>query len=322
MSKKAKEKKNISRSLLMDEVGSNSITKSIIVFVLVLFTAFLIWANYVPLSEVISAEGEVLGVDNSVLVQHSYGGQIIDVFVKDQQLVKAGDPILRLDDSFINLKIEKNLNKKRFLLSQITILSEEVKIADILYKQQLYPASEYLNLKRKKLDLENQLKEVQYDLEQNYLNKEGLTLKAPTSGFIHGLHIRGINSVLNAGSNICYIIPSDAHYYARIKIPGNYIGSVRRGLNVTLKFAAYNYSQYGGMEAKLESLSASTFNDSSGSYYQGNVLLPNKFLMDDQNLPILQGMNVSAEIIIGEKTLFEYLFIPVKASFKSAFNEP
>ena len=60
------------------------------------FGSFLLWAAFAPLDEGVPAQGTVSIDTKRKLVQHLSGGIVKEVNVKEGQLVKTGDVLLRL----------------------------------------------------------------------------------------------------------------------------------------------------------------------------------------------------------------------------------
>lgn len=61
------------------------------------FGGFLLWAGLAPLDEGVPTSGMVAIDTKRKAVQHLSGGIVSEVFVKEGQFVKAGDPLLRID---------------------------------------------------------------------------------------------------------------------------------------------------------------------------------------------------------------------------------
>ncbi|MGB2078482.1 MAG: HlyD family type I secretion periplasmic adaptor subunit, partial [Vibrio sp.] len=91
-----------------------------------------------------------------------------------------------------------------------------------------------------------------------------------------------------------------------------------------IKFTAYDFSTYGGLQGTLETISADTIQDEEGnSYYQVRIRTGDNQLIgaDGQPLPIIPGMTASADIITGKRSVLEYLFKPVLRATQSALRE-
>ncbi len=63
------------------------------------FGGFLLWATLAPLDEGVPTQGMVALDTKRKAIQHQTGGIVKQVFVKEGQFVKSGDPLIRLDDA-------------------------------------------------------------------------------------------------------------------------------------------------------------------------------------------------------------------------------
>lgn len=64
---------------------------------MIMMTATLIWANFARLDEVAVANGEVVPMGKVKVIQHLEGGIVKEIFVREGDTVKEGDPLLLLD---------------------------------------------------------------------------------------------------------------------------------------------------------------------------------------------------------------------------------
>lgn len=314
----------LSRSILQQEHSSSAVMKFIILFLTAIIGFFLYWSTNVPLSEVVIARGRVQPLHDVALIQHVDGGEIEEIFVSERDVINAGDPLVRMNGEILALRIREGNSQLYSLRIQRNLLLEELDIQKQLHEQRLVSTIDYLSLQREIAEIRGRIDETMQSLERYELIRKGLIINAPISGTVHGLEVHGAGTIIKPGETIFSIIPMDAKYYAQIDIPASRMGAIKKGLPVVLKFSAYNFSRFGGMEGRLEDFSVATFlNDRGEPYYQGVVTLPRNYLGDNSaELPVLQGMTLNAEIQTGSKTLFEYLFLPVKSSTGSSFREP
>lgn len=70
------------------------------------FGGFLLWAGLAPLDEGVSAPATVSIETRRKTIQHLNGGVVRQVLVKEGQLVKAGDPLIELDDAATRANFE------------------------------------------------------------------------------------------------------------------------------------------------------------------------------------------------------------------------
>jgi len=149
-----------------------------------------------------------------------------------------------------------------------------------------------------------------------------LEIKAPVSGVVKGLKTNTLKGVIQPGEELMQIVPENA-MEVEAQINPKDIGNTQAGQDVTIKVSAYDYSRFGSIEGKLESISASTFlDDNKKPYYKAFISLKQLYVGKDPKVNhIATGMTVQAEIHTGEKTLFQYLTRPVYNAFKESFRE-
>ena len=80
-----------------------------------------------------------------------------------------------------------------------------------------------------------------------------------------------------------------------------------------LQLTAYDYAIYGGLDAKLEHISADTITNEEGeSFYLIRVRSERDYLGSrDGSLKIIPGMTAMVDILTGEKSVLDYLLKPV-----------
>jgi len=80
---------------------------------LLLFSGLLIWAAFAPLESISIAQGVVTVASGNKLIQHNQGGTLKRVYVKESEQVKAGQPLILLDDPSVESKLSA-LNKSKY----------------------------------------------------------------------------------------------------------------------------------------------------------------------------------------------------------------
>ena len=81
------------RPIALEESASK---KTLTWIVMVAFTLFMVWAFYAPLDAGVSVNGSVVVKGNRKAVQHPAGGVVIELMVKEGDLVKEGDVLLKI----------------------------------------------------------------------------------------------------------------------------------------------------------------------------------------------------------------------------------
>ncbi|HHC6764117.1 TPA: HlyD family type I secretion periplasmic adaptor subunit, partial [Vibrio parahaemolyticus] len=135
---------------------------------------------------------------------------------------------------------------------------------------------------------------------------------SPVTGKIKTLNINTVGGVIQPGMNIVEIVPTEDALLVEAKIAPKDIAFLRPKLHVIVKLTAYDFSKYGGLKGELEHISADTIQDEEGNnFYIVRIRIDKTNLGDKNNLPIIPGMTASVEIIIGRRTILDYLLGPI-----------
>jgi adhesin transport system membrane fusion protein len=122
------------------------------------------------------------------------------------------------------------------------------------------------------------------------------------------------------GRDIVEIVPLDDTLLLEAKIAPRDIAFLGPGQHAMVKFSAYDFIVYGGLEAEVESIGADTITDDEGnSFYLVRVRTKESSLGD--NLPIIPGMVAEVDIMTGRKSVLSYLLKPVLRAKQYAMTE-
>lgn len=145
---------------------------------------------------------------------------------------------------------------------------------------------------------------------------------SPVTGTVKTLNVNTVGGVIQPGMDIVEIVPSEDTLLVEAKIAPQDIAFLRPELHTIVKFSAYDFTKYGGLEGTLEHISADTTTDEEGnSFYLVRVRTKETSLDKDNSLPIIPGMTASVDIITGKRTILEYLLKPILSAQNNALKE-
>ena len=116
------------------------------------------------------------------------------------------------------------------------------------------------------------------------------------------------------------IVPSDDTLILEVQVSPRDIAFLRPGLNAMVKFTAYDFAIYGGLEAVVENISADSVVDQKGNAFY-IVRLRTKKPSLGANLPIIPGMVAQVDILTGKKSVLSYLLKPVLRAKANSLSE-
>jgi len=146
---------------------------------------------------------------------------------------------------------------------------------------------------------------------------------SPVAGTINRILVNTVGGVIQPGMDLVEIVPLEDTLVIEARIKPSDIGFLRPDQEAKVKFTAYDFTIYGGLDAKLEHISADSITDEQGnSYYSVRLRTTKNYIGPELNpLPIIPGMVASVDILTGKKTILSYLLKPVLRAKYMALRE-
>ncbi|MBN8452331.1 HlyD family type I secretion periplasmic adaptor subunit [Accumulibacter sp.] len=167
--------------------------------------------------------------------------------------------------------------------------------------------------------------------------KDLLELRASQDSVVKELATHTTGTVVQPGTVLLTLLPTEETLRAEVWISNEDIGFVRQGQPVKLKFAAFPFQKYGMVEGTVEHVSADAADGGMGGgaapneggqrkaqplVYKALVTLKAMNLeIDGARFGLAAGMRTSAEIMLGTRTVAEYLLSPVRKAWHEAARE-
>src|SRR6266404_4429866 len=220
---------------------------------------------------------------------------------------------------------ERDLKAQEAMIAsaRATIAQEEKKIAQISadYRRQL---------QTERVEIAAQAEKAAQELAKQEHRNEYLELRAPQDGVVKDLATHTIGTVTSPGTILMTLVPKDEILRAEVWVKNDDIGFVREGQQAKLKLAAFTFQKYGMLDGAVAHVSADAVEPPAGgaaapakgaepAAYRALVNLRTQVLeADGERHRLAPGMQVSAEIHLGTRSVLEYLLSPVGKAFHEA----
>lgn len=264
----------------------------------------------------------------------------------------------------------------------IALLMREVSVSQQMAERGLMSEVEVMRLRRQVNDLQMQSRErsnrfrqdastemvrVRGELaqleEQMVVREDTLkrtVLTSPVRGLVKTIKVATLGGVVAPGAPIMEIVPIGSRVLVEARIKPRDIGFVRVGQTAKVKLSAYDYTVYGALEGRIETLSPDAIGDpdraggADATYYRAMIRADRSSLKPDprsgagsagsataagtgtgtaggsrtgawssrktKNLPIIPGMTGTVEVHTGERSVLSFLLRPMMKS-QEAFTE-
>ncbi|VVP45491.1 HlyD family type I secretion periplasmic adaptor subunit [Pseudomonas fluorescens] len=90
------------------------------------FVFLMLWANFAVIDEVTKGDGKAIPSSKIQKIQNLEGGIVSELFVKEGQIVEAGAPLIRLDDTRFASNVGETEADRQSMLLRVERLSAEV----------------------------------------------------------------------------------------------------------------------------------------------------------------------------------------------------
>jgi adhesin transport system membrane fusion protein len=148
---------------------------------------------------------------------------------------------------------------------------------------------------------------------------ERTVLRAPVRGVVKQVRIGTVGGVVAPGAPVLEIVPLGGNVLVEARLRPADIGFVQVGQPVEVKLSAYDYVSYGGLKGSVASISPDAISDGDKSggetWYRAVVRAETPTLeARGRNLPLIPGMTGTVEIRTGERTVLDFLLMPMVKS--------
>jgi hemolysin D len=227
-------------------------------------------------------------------------------------------------------RIEK---EQELAIQEYLIASAQASIDQSQKKLKQIEADYVRQLHAERNEVQAQIDKLAKELEKQQHRRELLELKAPQDGVIKDLATHTPGTVVQPGTVLATLVPREEKLKAEVWVSNEDIGFVRPGQPVKLKFATYPFQKYGMGKGTVEYVSADAQSEEEARdkglaggqrplRYKALVTLEaNALEIDGVQYPLSVGMQTTAEILLGDRTVAEYLLSPVRKAWHEAGRE-
>ncbi|UMR31622.1 HlyD family type I secretion periplasmic adaptor subunit [Massilia sp. MB5] len=155
-------------------------------------------------------------------------------------------------------------------------------------------------------------------------------LSAPADAVVLEVGKLSQGSVVREAEQMFVLVPLGAQLEAEVQIDSADIGYIKRGDPVHLKLDAFPFQQHGALDGKVRTVSEDSFKreqatpgQGTDAYYISRIDYGNSRLKKmDGKSRLLPGMTVTAEIVVGKRSVMSYLLWPLTKALDESIREP
>ncbi|WP_257275921.1 MULTISPECIES: HlyD family type I secretion periplasmic adaptor subunit [unclassified Endozoicomonas] len=147
----------------------------------------------------------------------------------------------------------------------------------------------------------------------NEASVQNTELHSPVDGVIQKLYVTTIGGVAKPGAELIDIVPVDDELMVEVKVKPKDIGFVQHGQHAKVKISAFDFAVYGGLDGRVQTISADSITDQHGnSYYIVKVRVEKAYFGEgNSHLNIIPGMQATVDISVAERSVLQYIMKPL-----------
>ncbi|MDX8392656.1 MAG: HlyD family type I secretion periplasmic adaptor subunit [Mariprofundaceae bacterium] len=183
-------------------------------------------------------------------------------------------------------------------------------------------------LQNERVVADGESRRLQQGLEKQLHRHALLEIRVSQDGIVKNLVSHTPGTVVSPGTVLMTIVPNDDPLEAEVWVNHIDAGFVRAGQSVRVKAIAYSFQKYGMLEGVVEHISPDAVDNEEAMRvgaqgYRAIVALNADELVgySGQRYKLSPGMQVSAEIHLGSRSVIEYLLSPVQKAIFEAGRE-
>jgi hemolysin D len=149
------------------------------------------------------------------------------------------------------------------------------------------------------------------------------TLVAPIDGTVQQLTVHTVGGVVSSAQPLMQVVPTKRVIEMDAYLQDKDVGFIKLGQPAQVKIDAYDYTKYGAIGARVETVSSNSIDDDKrGLIYLVRVILSRStIIVDGRTLPLKPGMSGTVEIKTGSRRVVSYLLSPLVRHVQGALHE-
>lgn len=177
-------------------------------------------------------------------------------------------------------------------------------------------------------EMRTQLTDVNARLRGMQEGSEGLAdrvkhaeIRSPVRGTVKQMLVNTVGGIVQPFQPVIEIVPLEDNLLLEVRILPKDIAFIRPGQQALVKFTAYDFAVYGGLDATVENISADTVVDEKGNAFYIVKVRTTTAWLGKSRLPIIPGMVAEVDLLTGKRTVLAYLMKPILRATQSALGE-
>ena len=238
----------------------------------------------------------------------------------------AENQYLELEETRITQQQDLAAAKARNTQLAAALAESEQQIVALTAQTRAQTLTQIADAERQSTSLHKQLTQAQdFDAKQ--------VLYAPVSGQVKDLAINTVGGVVLEAQQLMLIVPDDVPLEVEAWLPNQDIGFVQENSAAQIKIHTFPFTKYGTIPATVTRISDDAVSpdkqnvdqnvrEKGGLVFSMSLLMAkNTLQVDEREVKLMPGMQVTAEIITSQRRIIEYFLSPLQKHVQESVRE-
>lgn len=209
---------------------------------------------------------------------------------------------------------------------------------EALKEQNAYLAETQKSLTQREYTAQQEIERLTQEQVKSTQRLALLQLRSPVKGTVQQLAVFTAGGVVTPAQALMVVVPAAHEVSAEVMVANKDIGFIHAGQKVRIKLETFNFTRYGTIDGEVTWVSAdaltrdpqntaSATNPASNgqaplAYFPAHVRLhKNTIDVEGKTMPVSPGLNLTAEIKTGRRTVLDYLLSPIQKTMDESAGE-
>ncbi len=239
---------------------------------------------------------------------------ISEELLKDELTNRYNHLTLLKDQSTLFSQIDED--KAVFKGAEASLVEASQRLNEIRLSYQANSREELEESRREHSELSQRMEKLKDSLKRTIL-------RAPVNGTVKTLNVHTVGGVIRPSEAVIELVPAGDMLLIEVKLPPQDVGFVQVGQIAQIRLASADATRLGKLDGKVIHISPDSIVSEDGmAYYKVRIETEKNFFeRDGLEYFLSPGVQVSAGIVTGARTVFEYLFEPFLGGMERALRE-
>jgi adhesin transport system membrane fusion protein len=166
-----------------------------------------------------------------------------------------------------------------------------------------------------------ELQRLQEDMKTENDRVKRTVVTAPVAGTVNKLLANTVGGVVRPGETLMELTPADGAVVIEARATPAERGTLQVGQRAVVRVAAFDYTVFGTLPARITEISADSLTDERGDRYFRVGLVVDPEGQRKFGQPLTPGSTVTADLVTGQRTVAQYLLSPLRGLASTAFRD-